>query len=155
MTMLPVGGGRPFLGGSAQVKVESGTADFSVFEQQLPPGSSVPLHSHDRYDEAFYVLEGEMHFVVGDTTSVAEAGALCSFLAARHTGSGMRRRFRCGCWRSEVRKCRRWSRNLLPCSGRRHRTPQLLAPLSPGTTLTCWRCDGRLGPLVCKRSTSI
>jgi quercetin dioxygenase-like cupin family protein len=75
MTVLPTGGGRPFLGGSAQVKVESGAADFSVFEQQLPLGSSVPLHSHDCYDEAFYVLEGEMHFVVGDTTSVAEAGA--------------------------------------------------------------------------------
>lgn len=76
MTVLPRGGGRPFLGGGAQVKVESGAADFSVFEQQLPPGPSpVPLHVHDRYDEAFYVLDGEMHFVVGDTTSVAEAGA--------------------------------------------------------------------------------
>jgi uncharacterized cupin superfamily protein len=30
---------------------------------------------HDRYDEAFYVLDGEVHFVVGDTTSVAEVGA--------------------------------------------------------------------------------
>jgi uncharacterized cupin superfamily protein len=57
------------------VKVESGAADFSVFEQQSPPGSSVPLHVHDRYDEAFYVLEGEMHFIVGDTTDTAEAGA--------------------------------------------------------------------------------
>ena len=76
MTILPRGGGRPFLGGGAQVKVESGTADFSVFEQRLPPGPSpVPLHVHDRYDEAFYVLEGEMQFVVGHTTSAAEAGA--------------------------------------------------------------------------------
>lgn len=47
----------------------------SVFEQQSPPGFSVPLHVHDRYDEAFYMLEGEMHFVVGDTASIAEAGA--------------------------------------------------------------------------------
>jgi len=76
MTVLPRGGGRPFLGGGAQVKVESGAADFSVFEQQLPPGPSpVPLHVHDRYDEAPYMLDGEMHFVVGDTTSVAEVGA--------------------------------------------------------------------------------
>jgi quercetin dioxygenase-like cupin family protein len=75
MTVLPSGGGRQFLGGSAHVKVESGAADFSVFEQQSPPGSSVPLHVHDRYDEAFFVLEGEMHFVVGDTTSVAKPGA--------------------------------------------------------------------------------
>jgi len=75
MTVLPSGGGRPFLGGSARVKVESGAADFSVFEQQSPPGSSVPLHVHDRYDEAFYVLEGEMRFTVGDTTDIAEAGA--------------------------------------------------------------------------------
>jgi uncharacterized cupin superfamily protein len=76
MTILPQGGGRPFLSGSAHVKVESGAADFSVFEQQLPPGPSlVPLRVHDRYDEAFYVLEGEMHFDVGYTTSVAETGA--------------------------------------------------------------------------------
>jgi mannose-6-phosphate isomerase-like protein (cupin superfamily) len=35
----------------------------------------VPLHVHDRYDEAFYVLAGEVNFVVGGTTSVAEVGA--------------------------------------------------------------------------------
>jgi mannose-6-phosphate isomerase-like protein (cupin superfamily) len=75
MTILPSGGGRPFLGGRAHVKVEAGAADFSVFEQQSAPGLSVPLHVHERYDEAFYVLDGEMHFVVGDTTGIAEAGA--------------------------------------------------------------------------------
>lgn len=76
---VPPGGGRPFLGDRAHVKVESGTADFSVYEQQSPPGFSVPLHVHDRYDEAFYLLEGQMHFAAGDARGVAEAGA-CVFI---------------------------------------------------------------------------
>ena len=76
MTILQAGEGRPFLGGAAVVKVESGAADFSAFEQSVPAGfPPVPLHIHDRYDEAFLILEGEMHFTVGDTTGVASTGA--------------------------------------------------------------------------------
>ena len=76
MTILPSGAGRPFIGGTAQVKVEPGAADFSVFEQQVPPGTPpVPLHVHDSYDEAFYMLDGEMSFAVGGTPGIARAGA--------------------------------------------------------------------------------
>src|SRR5262249_26329510 len=33
---------------------------FSVFEQAIPAGYSVPLHRHAAEDEAMYVLEGEI-----------------------------------------------------------------------------------------------
>jgi mannose-6-phosphate isomerase-like protein (cupin superfamily) len=76
MTVLPAGAGRRFLGGAGVVKVESGAADFSAFEQSVPAGfPPVPLHIHDRYDEAFFIIEGEMHFVIGDATSVATTGS--------------------------------------------------------------------------------
>ncbi len=55
------------LGGSARIKLESGRGDFSVFESAPPvnPHGAI-LHRHLSYDEAFFVLEGEMNFVVGD-----------------------------------------------------------------------------------------
>lgn len=66
------GQGRSFSTGNseAQVKLESGVADFSVFESTSPVNPiGVPLHRHRSYDEAFFILEGEMNFVVGDHRS--------------------------------------------------------------------------------------
>jgi mannose-6-phosphate isomerase-like protein (cupin superfamily) len=61
------GEGRSFLAGLGHVKVETGAGDFSVFEQVTPvnPGG-VPSHVHRSYDEAFFVLEGSLDFVVAD-----------------------------------------------------------------------------------------
>jgi quercetin dioxygenase-like cupin family protein len=47
---------------------------LSVWESLMPRGSSPPLHVHEREDEAFYVLEGEMTFRVGDDHLPAPAG---------------------------------------------------------------------------------
>ena len=33
---------------------------FSLWEAVLPPGTGAPPHTHDREDEAFYVLSGEL-----------------------------------------------------------------------------------------------
>ena len=33
---------------------------FSLWEAVVPPGAGVPPHTHDREDEAFYVLRGEL-----------------------------------------------------------------------------------------------
>ena len=33
---------------------------FSVWEAVVPPGAGAPPHTHDREDEAFYVLSGEL-----------------------------------------------------------------------------------------------
>lgn len=40
-----------------------------------PEGMAVPLHTHEREDEAWYLLEGEVTFQVGDRTIDASAGA--------------------------------------------------------------------------------
>jgi quercetin dioxygenase-like cupin family protein len=37
------------------------TGSYEVFVQVVPPGAGPPLHSHD-WDEAFYVLDGELAF---------------------------------------------------------------------------------------------
>ena len=46
----------------------------------MPPGETgPPLHIHD-FDEAFYVLEGELTFQLGDQLTTADAGELASAL---------------------------------------------------------------------------
>src|SRR3954468_6534937 len=48
----------------------------SVPEVELPPHTTgPPLHTHD-FDEAFYVLEGELIFQVGDALHAKGAGEL-------------------------------------------------------------------------------
>ncbi|HEX6026324.1 MAG TPA: cupin domain-containing protein [Solirubrobacter sp.] len=49
---------------------------LSVTEIELPPHTEgPPLHAHD-FDEAFYVLEGELLFQVEDTIVAKRAGEL-------------------------------------------------------------------------------
>ena len=44
-------------------------------EAIVPPGGGPPPHIHTREDETFYVLEGEIEFVLGDDVVTATAGA--------------------------------------------------------------------------------
>ena len=78
MSILGPGEGQPLPNAEAptsRVKVESGTADFSVFESTMSPNpAGVPLHRHRSYDEGFFVIEGEMEFVVGERTERVAAG---------------------------------------------------------------------------------
>lgn len=70
--------GRPFSTGVdlATVKVESGQADFSVFESMHEANPiGVPFHRHRSFDEAFFVIEGEMEFVVGEKNERCGPGA--------------------------------------------------------------------------------
>jgi len=48
---------------------------YSLLEVELV-GDGPPLHIHKTEDEAFYVLEGEVKFLLGETTSIAKAGSL-------------------------------------------------------------------------------
>jgi quercetin dioxygenase-like cupin family protein len=41
------------------------TGSYEIFRQAGPEGSGPPPHSHP-WDEAFYVIEGQVHFGVGD-----------------------------------------------------------------------------------------
>ncbi len=52
---------------------------FGLIESMLAPGYSPPLHVHEREDETFYVLEGEVTIRCGDRTFRATPGA-CAFL---------------------------------------------------------------------------
>jgi len=47
---------------------------FALIEVLAPKGTEPPRHVHHREDEAFYVLEGEITFYVGDEVYVATPG---------------------------------------------------------------------------------
>jgi quercetin dioxygenase-like cupin family protein len=48
---------------------------LTAWEELLPHRSSPPLHVHSSDDEAWFVLEGNLTFQVGETTWTAQAGA--------------------------------------------------------------------------------
>ncbi len=63
---------------SSSVLLRSERSDdhVSVVELAVPAGwPGPPLHHHD-FDEAFYVLDGELTFQLGDEVSTARAGTL-------------------------------------------------------------------------------
>ena len=49
---------------------------FALIEEVTPPESGPPPHMHTREDETFYVLEGELEFVVGGRALLATAGSV-------------------------------------------------------------------------------
>ena len=57
---------------------ESGS--YEAFVQIVPPGAGPPLHSHP-WDEAFYVLDGELHFSTAEENLRAAAGTFVHFPA--------------------------------------------------------------------------
>ena len=58
-----------------------GSDGISVLEHHAPAGDSPPMHLHQREDEIFHVLSGELRLVIGDRE--ARAGAGESVLAPR------------------------------------------------------------------------
>ena len=52
---------------------ESGGAYFAM-EAIVPPGGGPPPHIHRHEDETFYVLEGEVEFLLGDRTFPGSPG---------------------------------------------------------------------------------
>jgi mannose-6-phosphate isomerase-like protein (cupin superfamily) len=47
---------------------------YALWEAVVPPGGGPPPHVHSREEEGFYILEGEITFVIGDKRLVASAG---------------------------------------------------------------------------------
>ncbi len=47
---------------------------MTIVEITEAPGAEAPLHLHHREDEAFWILEGEVTFEVGNTVIEAHAG---------------------------------------------------------------------------------
>src|ERR687890_444116 len=71
------GNARWWGGGLATIKAtgkETGDL-YSIVEVLEPPGAQAPFHLHRKEDEAFYVLEGEVTFHVGEQTIRARPGS--------------------------------------------------------------------------------
>jgi mannose-6-phosphate isomerase-like protein (cupin superfamily) len=77
--VLP-GDGRVFWTGrtEAQVKIEAAEdRSFVVFEASPPPGvPGPPQHVHCDYDEAWYILGGQVEFDLGTDTYLCPTGSL-------------------------------------------------------------------------------
>ena len=55
---------------------DSTNGAFSFIERTLPPGGrKPPPHIHTNCEEAFYVLDGEIEFFLGDDTVVGRPGS--------------------------------------------------------------------------------
>lgn len=48
---------------------------LTVHEQWVTPAGNPPLHVHDRQDELFLVVDGEIEVVLGDRTIVVPSGS--------------------------------------------------------------------------------
>jgi quercetin dioxygenase-like cupin family protein len=58
------------------LRSEQSDGQVSVVESTMPAGAKgPPLHTHD-FDEAFYVLDGELTFQLGDELNTAGPGEL-------------------------------------------------------------------------------
>lgn len=77
-TFLESGQGQEIIAGGNVITVKVGPAlgsvGISVFESLVGPGG-VFLHLHREYEEAFYVLAGEIEFHLGNQTHIGRVGA--------------------------------------------------------------------------------
>ena len=69
--MVPVPGHKI----THKISGEDTDGAYSLLEVELT-GDGPPQHIHNNEDEAFYVLEGEVKFLLGEHTSIAKAGTL-------------------------------------------------------------------------------
>jgi quercetin dioxygenase-like cupin family protein len=70
------GEARWWFGALAEIKATAADTggQMTIVEVTEPAGAEAPLHVHYRDDEAFWILQGDVTFEVGDTTIEARAG---------------------------------------------------------------------------------
>jgi quercetin dioxygenase-like cupin family protein len=68
---LPGGSTQP----TVKVSPRSGSRLIGMLESQVPPGAGFPPHVHDDYEEVFYVLAGELEYLIDGTWTQAPAGS--------------------------------------------------------------------------------
>ncbi len=77
---VPPGEGKMlwFVGDLVTLKIvgEDVSGAFTLVEEITQPQGGPPPHTHTREDETFYVLEGELEFMVGEQTLLASAGSV-------------------------------------------------------------------------------
>lgn len=68
-----------FDGRHALLKVtreSNGAQQLLLGTEALPPGTAIPVHSHDGYEEVIFVHEGTPHLTLGDSKIKAEPGTV-------------------------------------------------------------------------------
>jgi quercetin dioxygenase-like cupin family protein len=77
--IVPSGQGRELPAGSTRPTVKVGPHNGSrligMLESELPPGAGFPGHVHDDYEEVFYVLAGEIQYLIDNDWTTAPAGS--------------------------------------------------------------------------------
>jgi uncharacterized cupin superfamily protein len=68
--------------GFRKVRGALGVDAFGVNAVVLPPGYSTPLHRHERQQELYLVLEGEIEFALGEESVTLGRGGLVRVDAA-------------------------------------------------------------------------
>src|SRR5262245_34297832 len=53
---------------------EETNGKYALWEAVVPPGGGPPPHVHSREEEGFYILDGEITFLIGEERVVATAG---------------------------------------------------------------------------------
>ena len=83
------GEARWWLGALAVIKATAADTggQLTVLEVTDPPGVEAPFHVHHKEDEAFWVLEGDVTFEVGEKRSRRVLATLSSARAMSHTAT--------------------------------------------------------------------
>jgi quercetin dioxygenase-like cupin family protein len=68
---LTTGSSRPTI----KIGKHLGSRLLGLLESELPPGAGFPPHVHEEYEEVFYVLEGEIEYLIGEDWVAAHEGS--------------------------------------------------------------------------------
>jgi quercetin dioxygenase-like cupin family protein len=60
--------------------------ELFIATKEMPPGTAIPLHRHERHEEALFLHRGQVTVTLGARRVVAEAGTLVYIPAATWTG---------------------------------------------------------------------
>ncbi len=78
--LITAGDGKTFPVGDSRITIKVRMDDtggkYEIVETTLPPGFDSPPHVHQRMEQAFYVLEGEVEFKLDQRILRARVGAL-------------------------------------------------------------------------------
>jgi quercetin dioxygenase-like cupin family protein len=86
-----LGGGERHVRDNRTITVHVDLPGLSILEIEFDATFAVPPHVHDDHVDAFYVLDGEVEFTVGEETTVAGPGTLLAAPpGARHGFRGVR-----------------------------------------------------------------
>ena len=64
----------------------TGSRELFIAMEEMPPGTAIPLHRHERHEEALYLHRGQVTVTLGTRRVVAEAGTFVYIPAATWIG---------------------------------------------------------------------